>query len=544
MLLNLGRTSFGCVLTLLLLLTTKGFAQNAAKFDLAKPLPTLKPDASDEFFSANHVPELRITVTEADLQKLRENPRNYIRSQISEDGQKNYKSVGLKLKGAAGSFQDVDQKPAFTLNFDKFTKKQEFHGVEKVYLNNSVQDESYSNEWLCSLIFRAGGIPAPRVGHARVWLNDRDLGLFVIKEGYDAKFIARYFKESKGNLYDGGFVQELDAPLEKDNGDGPDDRSDLQAIVAACHLPPNAANWKQLEGLVDVDRFLSFMALELLTCHWDGYCQNRNNYRVYFQPTDGKAHFLPHGMDQMFGDPGASIIDFPPALLSTVIMQNADWRKRYRQRLRELLPLFAPADGLQQQVDKLQARLKPVVQKMGDEAAQHFSERIAEVKQRLHERAEHLMRQVDEPDPEPLTFDKAGRAPIRDWFERVEDGNVLVERRPIEGEAKQLLIRKIDGEQFIASWRSRVLLEKGRYRLEARAKATGVKPIEGDPKVGAGIRISGGERESKLVGTTAWVQMTYPFEVEERRFVELVLECRAIAGQVEYEVSSLRLVKQ
>lgn len=539
----LSRRELGGLMLLLLSVATV-LAEDAPKFDLAKPLPTRKADASDEFFSAGHVPELRISVNAGDMQKLRENPRNYVRSQINEDGKTNYKSVALKLKGAAGSFQDVDQKPAFTLNFDKYTKKQAFHAVEKIYLNNSVQDESYANEWLSSLIFRAAGIPAPRVGHARVWLNDRDLGLFVIKEGYDDKFIARYFEKSKGNLYDGGFVQEIDAPLEKDEGDGVDDRSDLQAIITACQLPPNAANWKQLEGLVDVNRFLTFMAVELMTCHWDGYCINRNNYRIYFHPTDGKAHFLPHGMDQMFGDIGMSIIDFPPALVPTAIMQNAEWRKNYRQRLRDLMPLFVPAEGLQQQVDKLHERLKPVVQKMGEEQLQHFNERVADFRQRLHERAEHIKRQIDEPDPQPLTFDKNGRALLRDWYERVEDGNVQVERRPIEGEAKQLLIRKIDGEQFIASWRSRVLLEKGHYRLEAKAKATGVKPIDGDQKVGAGIRISGAEREHKLVGTTAWVSLSYEFDVEERRFVELVLECRATAGQVEYEVNSLRLVKR
>lgn len=539
-----GWKSWRCVLLVWLMVTVSSFAQDARRYDLAKPLPTRMADASDEFFSAGHVPELRLSVADADLQKLRENPRNYVRSQISEDGQKNYKSVGLKLKGAAGSFQDVDQKPAFTLNFDKFTKKQDFHAIEKLYLNNSVQDESFANEWLCSLIFRAAGIPAPRVGHARVWLNERDLGLFVIKEAYDSKFIKRYFENSKGNLYDGGFLQELDAPLEKDDGDGVDDRSDLQAIVAACHLPPNAANWKQLAELVDVDQFVTFMALELSTCHWDGYCHNRNNYRVYFHPTNGRAHFLPHGMDQMFQDPGFSIIDFPPALLATAVMQNAQWRGQYRQRLRDLMPLFAPATGLQKEVDKLTARLKPVVQKMGEDRWQHFSDRIAEVKQRLHERAEHLTQQIEQPDPQPLAFNKAGQAALRDWFERVEDGNAQVERRPIEGDAKQLLIRKIDGEHIVASWRSRVLLERGRYRLEAKAKATGVKPIEGDQKVGAGLRISGSERDNKLIGTTAWKPLVFSFEVEERRFVELVLELRATAGQVEYEVASLRLVKQ
>lgn len=539
-----GAIALACCLQLVVVKNTIAQApETRPKFDLAKPLAPRETDSSDKFFSSEHVPELRLTVTEAEMQKLRENPRNYIRSQLVEDGTKNYKSVGLKLKGAAGSFQDVDAKPAFTLNFDKFAKKQEFHDLDKIYLNNSVQDESYANEWLCSLIFRAAGIPAPRVAHARVWLNDRDLGLYVIKESYDSKFIKRYFEKSKGNLYDGGFVQDIDAVLEKDSGEGPDDRSDLLALVDVCRLSPKAESWAKLEALLDVDAFLTFTAVELLTCHWDGYNVNRNNYRVYFNPKNGKAYFLPHGMDQMFGDAGFSIIEFPPALVATAVMQNATWRAQYRQRVRDLLPLFVPADGLQQKVDALETRLKPVVAKMGDDAANAFRDRIAEVKQRLHDRAEHLKQQVDQPDPQPLTFDKNGRALLTDWYERIEDGNAQVERRPLEGEAKQYLIRKIDGEQVIASWRSRVLLEKGRYRLEARAKGTGIKAIEGDAKIGAGIRISGAERDNKLIGTTAWKPVEFLFDVEERRFVEFVLELRAMSGQVEFEVGSLRLVR-
>jgi spore coat protein CotH len=132
------------------------------------------------------------------------------------EGEAPLTDVAVKLKGAAGSFQELDGKPAFTLNVGKFLKGQEFHRLRKFHLNNSAQDESYTSEWLCASICRDLGLPATRVAHARVWLNDRDLGLYVLKEGFDRNFLRRNFTHPGGNLYDGGFCQEIDAELERD----------------------------------------------------------------------------------------------------------------------------------------------------------------------------------------------------------------------------------------------------------------------------------------------------------------------------------------
>ena len=86
--------------------------------------------------------------------------------------------------------------------------------------------------------------------------------------------------------------------------------------------------------ILDIDNFLKFMAMELMTCHWDGYCNNRNNYRFYFDPQTKKAYFFPHGMDQMFGDTNVGILHTPGALVSTAVLQNPEWRGCRYQRSR------------------------------------------------------------------------------------------------------------------------------------------------------------------------------------------------------------------
>ncbi len=187
-----------------------------------------KRNASDIFFERGEIPRLKITIPQAELERLNQNNRDYVRCAIKENDKTEYFSVGIKLKGAAGSFRGIDDKPALTLNFDKFRDHQTFHGLDKMHLNNSVQDPTYLNELICSELFLAAGVPTPRTTHARVWINGRDAGFYVLKEGFDGAFLKRHFGDGKGNLYDGGFLQDLDANLEKDSGDGPDDRSDLK----------------------------------------------------------------------------------------------------------------------------------------------------------------------------------------------------------------------------------------------------------------------------------------------------------------------------
>ena len=208
-----------------------------------------------------------------------------------------YTNVAVHLKGAAGSFRPVDDQPAMTLNFDKFVPGQSFHGLHKISLNNSVQDPSYLSEKICRELFDAAGVPVPRAGHALVRLNGRGLGLYVLLEGANKQFLKRYFSNVKGNLYDGGFVRDIDESLSVNCGDNPNDHSDITALRAALNGRDSAA----LNKVLDVDRLLSMTAVEVMVLHWDGYALNKNNWRLFHDLDSGKMVFIPHGLDQTFG---------------------------------------------------------------------------------------------------------------------------------------------------------------------------------------------------------------------------------------------------
>ncbi|NBV45673.1 MAG: hypothetical protein EBR86_08555 [Planctomycetia bacterium] len=194
-------------------------------------------------------------------------------------------------------------------------------------------------------------------------LDGRDLGIHVLKEALDRDFLERHFDRPDGNLYDGNGV-DLDELTERDEGRSGPPGADVARLVAACRTEDPAA----IGDCLDVDAFIDFMALEMMTGHWDGYTVGRNNYRLYFDPArDGRALFIPHGMDQLYGEPGAAILELPGTLAAGAVMGVPEWRARFREQVRRRLPLFDPAELLPA-IDAVAGRLRPAVAETGGES--------------------------------------------------------------------------------------------------------------------------------------------------------------------------------
>jgi len=351
---------------------------------------------SEQFFTNGRIPRLTIEVTATNVAVLQKEVREYVRATVKEDGAI-YQDVGIHLKGGAGSFRKLDNRPSLTLNFDKFQQGQRFHGLDKLYLNNSVQDPSYMTEAICGEMFRAAGVPAPRVTHARVELNGRDLGLYVLKEGFDRKFLKRYFKNTSGNLYEGGFIQEINGDVEQRSVVGhPSDRADLKALAAAALEPDLAARMARLTKAVDLERVLSFMAMEIMVWHWDGYCLNRNNYRLYHDPESDKLIFLPSGMDRMFWDSNGPLEPKMQGIVARGLLQIPEARERYFRRVRELSTNVFNPEVLANRVNELQARIRPVLASIDEKAAAEHDKQAERLRILIVQRAASIDRQLRE----------------------------------------------------------------------------------------------------------------------------------------------------
>jgi hypothetical protein len=352
-----------------------------------------KPDQTIEFFKpVGKIPTFKIEVDKTNLAQLNREPRKYVKCTLKV-GDDTYNDVAIHLKGAAGSYRNWDDRPALTLNMDKFVNNQNLKGLDKFHLNNSVQDGTLMNEIMCGRLALAANLPACRGTHAMVELNGRKVGMYVLKEGFDKAFLKRHFADPNGNLYDGGFLQDVDAPLQLDHGKE-NDRKDLKALVAASREPNAEKRFAAFEKLVDIDRFVADAALQVIATDWDGYMRNRNNYRVYFDPKSGKATFFPHGMDQMFQNPGEGIYPGWGGLVARSILDTPEGKKRYIAKLREMTEKYFVVADWHKTIDEYAARVKDALEANQKGSSAGFMNEIRAYKDRIKQRSDVLKREL------------------------------------------------------------------------------------------------------------------------------------------------------
>jgi spore coat protein H len=461
------------------------------------------------------------------------------------EGETVYTKVALHLKGAAGSFRPFDDKPALTLNFSRHTPHQRFHGYDKISLNNSVQDPSYLSEAISRELFEAAGVPVPRSDYATVLINDRDLGLYVLIEGYGKSFLKRYFKNVSGNLYDGGFVQDVTDGLNVNSGDKREDRSDLRRLVESAVEPDPANRWRRLNQVLDVERFLSFMALEIMTCHWDGYGMNRNNYRVFHDLETDRMVFMPHGMDQMFGvfrsSPTSPIEPPMQGLVARAVATTPEGQRLYFARIATLRTNVFIEEKLTNRVYELSRRIRPTLAAYDPNLASEHDAHVAYLCQRIVERARYISEQLTPPAQEPIQFNASGVARLSGWTPRIpsrQPGQLRFEK--VDREGKKLLQITARPGVGAASWRARAVLEAGRYRFAGKARTSGV-----GTSGGVCLRTAASRDVRLEASDDDWSLLHFEFTVERPQAeVELICELRATQGEAWFEEDSLRLVRE
>lgn len=332
----MARYGAGCLHPLLVIVALWASTRLSAASDPASESPhRRRPEPGAQIFDEPRVLRVRLALPEAALERLRNQPRDYVQGTVTVDGTV-FTNVAIKLKGAAGSFRPIDDQPAFTVDFNKFVRGQKLFGLDRIHLNNSVQDGTFMQEFLASELYRSFDVPTPRVSHALVELNDRQLGLYVVKEGFTKPFLGLHFRRTDGNLYDGGFLRDIDQALELDSGKGAKDYADLKALDAAARIEDEARRWTALQRVLDVDRFVTYAALSVLLADWDGYLLNRNNYRIYFDPTSGKAVFMPHGMDQLLQRSDMDMFPVWHGQVAYGLLETTEGKRRYVARFRQL----------------------------------------------------------------------------------------------------------------------------------------------------------------------------------------------------------------
>ena len=275
---------------------------------------------ANDLFRIDHLMRIDVKMLPSDWEKLRkESDRNngsmsrifgggasggkrfnLYKADISIDG-KIIKNVGIRTKGFIGSLNP--ERPSLKVKFNEYVKQSPIEGLDRLTLNNNVQDVSLASQYLTYKLFNKAGIPAPRVSHCKVTVNDEYLGVYSHVESVRSPFIKRHYQKYSGEMYEGTIsdfypiaVQNIEAK------NSYTEKNRTQALKLADILETKEGfDLDEAKKYINLEQFVRFWAMESLLGFWDGYTNNQNNYYAYSNPNDQKRfHFIPWGADGAF----------------------------------------------------------------------------------------------------------------------------------------------------------------------------------------------------------------------------------------------------
>jgi len=330
-------------------------------------------DPTNAVFKPNRILEVNVELAPADWDLLRHEGRElvqtfsgcssefeytYFAATATIDGER-IENVGVRKKGFLGSLSIL--RPSIKINFGKIIDGQTWSGMKRLTLNNDLQDPSHTHQVMSYALFREAGTVAPRCNFAHVTVNGVDLGIYSNVESIKKPFLARHFNDNTGNLYEGqlaDFTPELVSRFERKTNKTIPDRSDLDRVILALEAD-NASLLAELEQVLDIDSFLTFWAMEVISGHWDGYDSNRNNFYFYFDPETGLAYPIPWGTDGAFNQgnpfaPGTPTSVFAMSKISYRLYNNPSTRPLYLDKIRSLLDDVWNEGALLAEVDRIE----------------------------------------------------------------------------------------------------------------------------------------------------------------------------------------------
>ncbi|MFO0745138.1 MAG: CotH kinase family protein [Myxococcota bacterium] len=277
-------------------------------------------------------------------------------------------AVEIRKKGFLGSLDPT--KPSLKV---KGADGQPLLGLGRLTLNNDHDDPTHLRQCLAYATFAAAGLAAPRCGLATVSVNGEPLGVFTQVESIDADFLTAHYGDAKADLYEGQLADFREPELvmfEPKTDDTDATLAPLRAVATALLAPGSVVD--ALEPVLDVDRFLTYWATEVLVTFWDGYSGNTNNYYAVVNPQTGKVEIVPWGTDEVMKHP-ADYADgwlgargdmpwsvFAHGFIAHRLYADATGRERYEARLRERVATWDAA-ALTAWIEREAAVLEPVV---------------------------------------------------------------------------------------------------------------------------------------------------------------------------------------
>ncbi len=114
------------------------------------------------------------------------------------------KNVAIRAKGNT-SLSMVsaygNDRYSFKIEFDHYEAGNTYYGLDKLCLNNLIQDNTCMKDYLAYTLMREAGVPSPLCSYVYLTVNGEDWGLYLAVEAIEDAFLTRVYGKDHGSLY-------------------------------------------------------------------------------------------------------------------------------------------------------------------------------------------------------------------------------------------------------------------------------------------------------------------------------------------------------
>ena len=287
------------------------------------------------------------------------------------DGQ-SYPGVGVRFRGNTSymMIQNSDKK-SFAVETDFVDQDQTLMGYKNLKFNNAHGDASFMREVLYARM-AARYTPVPKTNYIHLFINNQDWGIYPNIQAIDKTMLEQWFLSNDGARFratteETGIPGGPGGPQWGDgtagmNYLGPDTTlykkyyslksSDIedpwQKLIKACEELTNvsSANYASLNGFIDIDKILWFLAIENIFTDVDSYVmKGKMDYIVYYEPETGRTTAMEYDGNSSFQTNAAASSNWGPFKnaanknypLLYKLLNIPEYRQRYLAHYRTIL---------------------------------------------------------------------------------------------------------------------------------------------------------------------------------------------------------------
>lgn len=381
----------------------------------------------DKLFDTSSVHKINIVMDDWDEFISNAESEEYYACTLEIDGE-TYKNVAIRGKGNTSLTKVAsygNDRYSFKVEFDRYDSSVTYHGLDKLCLNNIIQDNTYMKDYLCYRLMAEMGVASPLCSYVYVSVNGSDWGLYLAVEGVEESFLQRNYGSDYGELYKpdsqsmgggrgngkGFDMDDLDPaenagdnakPDGKGGGrdgmnssddtllkyidDDPDSysnifdnaktdisKSDKKRLIAAL----KALSGDEPESAVDVDAVIRYFVVHNFVLNFDSYTGSMiHNYYLY--EDDGQMQMIPWDYNLAFGafqsaGGATSLVNYPiddpvsggdtsDRPMLAWIFQNEEYTELYHKYFAELISTVFDSGAFAQEFDSVVQMISPYVE--------------------------------------------------------------------------------------------------------------------------------------------------------------------------------------